>query len=149
MILPSKDRNFHKRVILYVSEAINILLYAIVGLALIGILLGIIYTARQIMGDLSNESGRMLETLIVNTITILAVIEVIRVILSYLSEGRVRVSLVIDAVLVVMLNEIIREWFEGKPHNTMLYLVAVLIALMALRIAAILYGPSSTEFKKR
>ena len=145
MKLPSFDRKFHQKVVLWASEVINLLLYLVVIIALLGIGLGIYHSVIDILHDLNNDTGQLLETLIINSITILAVIEVIRVILSYLTDGRVKVSLVIDTVLIVMLNEMIREWFEGSHDRSFLYLVVTVIALMGLRIAAIRFGPSPSE----
>lgn len=145
MKLPARDRHAHKNIVVYASEVIHVLLYMLTGIGTIGIGIGMYLAASNLVENARSNPQRLLEALIVDLITILAVLEVIRTILSYLSEGRVRVTLIIDTVLIIMLNEIISGWFEDAPHINALYLVGVTIALMIMRILAIRYGPSKEE----
>jgi len=48
-----------------------------------------------------------LRHIIVDALTLLAVVEVLKTALTYCSDGRVRVTFIVDTVLVVMLTEII------------------------------------------
>ncbi len=114
-----------------------------VGLA--GITFGIYLAAEHLYSNRGEDISKILQTLVVDIITVLAVLEVIRTILSYLAEGRVRVSLIIDTVMIVTLNEIIKQWFEHSSQSHAVYLALVPAVLMGLRILAIKFGPSKAE----
>ncbi len=54
-----------------------------------------------------------LRHVIIDTLILLAVVEVFKTTLTYFSEGRVKVTFIVDTILVVMLTEIISHWFKG------------------------------------
>lgn len=142
MQLPARSRNFHQKVTIIMSEAVNILLYGLLLVSIAGIGVGIYQAGRHLIENASaHNSTHTIETLILDTIVIVALVEIIRSILSYLSEGRVRVTLIIETVLIIMLNEIVRGRFEGEPNVNTLYLVGVVIVLMILRVLAIRVSP--------
>lgn len=62
---------------------------------------------------LSADVDVALRQILVDTLTLLAVVEVLKTTLAYCSDGRVRFTFIIDAVLVVMLTEVISRWFTG------------------------------------
>ncbi len=145
MRLLSNHQHLHEATVVYISEITKLLLYILCTLGLIGIAIGVYMTGVHIYEHRNEDLGVLLQSLVIDTITILAVLEVVRTILSYLSEGRVRVSLIIDTVMIVTLNEITKTWFENGPHIEAFYLVAVTAILMGLRILAIQFGPSKAE----
>ena len=55
--------------------------------------------------------------LIVDTLIILAIVEVFKTTVTYFSEGRVKVTFIVDTILVVMLTEVISKWFSEAPPN--------------------------------
>jgi uncharacterized membrane protein (DUF373 family) len=151
MQLPTKSRGFHQRIVLIVSEVINVLLYALLIVGLAGIAVGIYQAAAHLVETFQNQDSKeVLETLIIDIIIVLAVVEVLRGILSYLDQGRIRVSLIIEVVLIVTLNEIIRGWFEdGEDPQNSIYLIIVAAILLGLRILAIRYGPETPWDKRK
>ena len=58
------------------------------------------------------------------------------------SEGRVRVTFIIDTVLVVMLTEVISRWFTGGEWHQFAILGGILLTLGLIRIVAVRYSPA-------
>ena len=83
-----------------------------------------------------------LRQIIVDTLILLAVVEVFKTTLTYISEGRVKVTFIVDTILVVMLTEIIFEWFKGFHIAQMAVLGAILLTLAALRVVAVRFSPA-------
>lgn len=142
MELPTRFRRVHQKAVIIMSEFVNVLLYCLLLLSIAGIGVGIYQAGQHLLENAADHnSTHTIETLILDTIVIVALVEIIRSILSYLSEGRVRVTLIIETVLIIMLNEIVRGRFENEPNVNTLYLVGVVIVLMILRVLAIRVSP--------
>lgn len=90
-----------------------------------------------------------LRHLIVNTLTVLAVVEVLKTTMAYFSEGRVRVTFIVDTVLVVMLTEVISLWFSGGDWQRLAMLGGILLTLGLIRVVAVRYRPSPTMTSER
>ncbi len=86
-----------------------------------------------------------LRQIIVDTLILLAVVEVFKTTLTYFSEGRVKVTFIVDTILVVMLTEIISLWFKDADHMKLLSLGAILLALDAIRVVAVRCSPAQGD----
>ena len=86
-----------------------------------------------------------LRQIIVDTLILLAVVEVFKTTLTYFSEGRVKVTFIVDTILVVMLTEIISLWFKDADQNRMLLLGAILLMLGVVRVVAVRCSPAQGE----
>ena len=80
---------------------------------LLGLAGGVVKTFLDLRLLLSADMEVALRQVLVDTLTLLAVVEVLKTTLAYCSDGRVRVTFIIDTVLVVMLTEVISRWFTG------------------------------------
>ncbi len=125
----------------FLPVLITFFLRLLVVVALIGFFGGIVKTllSLQLLFDHSVEES--LRELLLNVITLLAVVEVIRTVMSYLSEGRVKVTFIVDTVLIVMLNEIISLWFKGPTLISVIILVIMIVVLIFVRLLAIRFSP--------
>ncbi len=86
-----------------------------------------------------------LHGIILNVLTILALLEIYKTILVYFSEGRVRISFIIDTVIVIVLTEMIGYLFrEFEPYKMGMMLVIVFV-LCVMRIFTVKYSPSNIE----
>ncbi len=83
-----------------------------------------------------------LRQIIVDTLILLAVVEVFKTTVTYFSEGRVKVTFIVDTILVVMLTEIISLWFKEADQTKLLLLGAILLTLGAVRIVAVRCSPA-------
>lgn len=115
------------------------LLIATILIALTG---GVVKTFLDLRLLLSDNLEVALRHIIVDALTLLAVVEVLKTTLTYCSDGRVRVTYIVDTVLVVMLTEIISRWFSGGEWHQFAMLGGIILTLGAIRIAAVRYSPA-------
>ena len=116
---------------------------------LLGLAGGVVKTFLDLGLLLSADLEVALRDIIVDALTLLAVVEVLRTTLTYCSDGRVRVTFVVDTVLVVMLTEIISRWFMGGEWHQFAILGGIVITLGLMRIVAIQYSPAPTKFAQQ
>lgn len=86
-----------------------------------------------------------LRQIIVDTLILLAVVEVFKTTVTYFSEGRVKVTFIVDTILVVMLTEIISLWFKEADQAKLLSLGAIVLALGAVRVVAVRCSPAQGD----
>jgi uncharacterized membrane protein (DUF373 family) len=111
---------------------------------LLGLAGGVVKTFLDLRLLLSTDVEVALRQVLVDTLTLLAVVEVLKTTLAYCSEGRVRATFIIDTVLVVMLTEVISRWFTGGEWHQFAILGGILLTLGLLRIVAVKYSPAPT-----
>jgi len=86
-----------------------------------------------------------LRQVIVNTLILLAIVEVFKTTLTYLSEGRVKVTFIVDTILIVMLTEVISMWFKEASVEKWVILGGILLSLGLIRIAVVRWSPTKCE----
>lgn len=86
-----------------------------------------------------------LRHVIVDTLILLAVVEVFKTVLTYFTEGRVKVTFIVDTILVVMLTEIISQWFKGADVTNLAVLGGILVTLAVIRVLAVRCSPTQGE----
>jgi uncharacterized membrane protein (DUF373 family) len=121
------------------------LLRLMVALLLMALILWMLAGIVQFVIDLGRalDTGwaKLAEHAIVNSLIMLALLEVVRTLQSYLVLGRVRVTFILDTALVVLIGELMGLWFrEYAPEKVVLGL-GVIITLVALRIITARFSP--------
>jgi uncharacterized membrane protein (DUF373 family) len=111
---------------------------------LLGLAGGVVKTFLDLRLLLSADVDVALRQVLVDTLTLLAVVEVLKTTLAYCSDGRVRVTFIIDTVLVVMLTEVISRWFTAGEWHQFAILGGILLTLGLMRIVAVRYSPART-----
>jgi len=106
---------------------------------------GVLMTFRDIGLLFYRPMEEALRQVLIDTLILLAVVEVFKTTLTYFSEGRVKVTFIVDTILVVMLTEVISEWFKGEGLWRMAVLGAILLVLGAMRIVAVRCSPAYGE----
>lgn len=81
------------------------------------------------------------EHMIVSALIMLALLEVIRTLQSYLTLGRVRVTFILDTVLVVLIGELMGLWFREYAPEKVLLGLGVIVTLVLLRIVTARFSP--------
>ena len=109
---------------------------------LFGLAGGVVKTFLDLQLLLSANVDVALRQVLVDTLTLLAVVEVLKTTRAYCSDGRVRVTFIIDTVLVVMLTEVISRWFTGGAWQQFAILAGILMTLGLMRIVAVRYSPA-------
>ncbi len=79
---------------------------------------------------------------IINTLMLLALVEVFKTTVTYFREGRVKVTFIVDTILVVMLTEVISQWFKGGDWQPLAILGMILLILGVVRIMAVRWSPT-------
>ena len=124
----------HIQMVKGLVSATMVLLYLWIGMGLISI-------ARILITAPVTQWTQGAEAMIVEVVTILAILELIRTLQSYLSLGRVRVTFILDAALVVLIGELIGlSFLHYSPEKIILHLV-VIIALGGLRLLTVRHSP--------
>ena len=125
------------------DAAIRFTLSLLIITILIGLVGGVLKTFLDLRLLLSADLEVALRQIIVDALTLLAVVEVLKTTLTYCSDGRVRVTFIVDTVLVVMLTEIISRWFSGGEWHQFAVLGGILLTLSTIRVVAVRYSPVS------
>ncbi|MHB1400556.1 MAG: phosphate-starvation-inducible PsiE family protein [Trichloromonadaceae bacterium] len=117
---------------------------------LAGIGFGVVRSALDLFSvteHLFSGSGlhEALKQLVVNVLMVLAVVELFRTVKAYFSEGRVKVTYIIDTVLVVVITEIMGFWYREVEVARVGLAIALVVALMGVRIMAIRFSPKRRE----
>ena len=76
---------------------------------------------------------------------VLAVVELFRTVKAYFTEGRLKVTYIIDTALVVVITEIIGFWCREIERTRVGLAIALVVALMGVRIMAIHFSPKRRE----
>jgi uncharacterized membrane protein (DUF373 family) len=76
---------------------------------------------------------------------LLALVEVFKTCPTYLTEGRVKVTFIVDTILVVMLTEVISQWFKDGDLMRLGALGGILLVLGGMRILAVRWSPAKTD----
>ena len=103
---------------------------------------GVIITIYHLRQLFSMDIENVLRTIIIDALTILAVLEIFKTTLAYFSEGRVKVTYIIDTVIVVLLTEIMECWFKEFNLYKMGMMTFLVLTLCIMRIFTIKYSPS-------
>jgi uncharacterized membrane protein (DUF373 family) len=89
----------------------------------------------------NNLWASLAEQVIINSLILLALLEVIRTLQAYLMLGRVRVTFILDTALVVLIGELMGLWFREYAPEKVLLGLGVIVALVILRIVTTRYSP--------
>lgn len=101
-----------------------------------------IETAFTSVREIPNGLLAVLKTLLVDSLLILALLEVSRTVAAYFTLGRVKITFIVDTVLAVFLSEALVIWFSGESIVRALELVVLLLVLTVMRFVAVRYHPN-------
>ena len=82
------------------------------------------------------------KTIMVDMLTVLAIVEVLRTALAYFTEGRVKVTYIIDTVIVTVLTEVMAFWYKNIDWNEVAMTIALVLSLAFVRIIAVRFSPA-------
>lgn len=119
----------------------RVLLSLLITAILLAILGGIIRTFYDMRLVVSYDFHEAFRTILVDVLTVLAVVEVLRTALAYFSEGRVKVTYIIDTVLVTVLTEIMAFWYRDMSWDKVAMVIALVLALAGVRVVAVRFSP--------
>jgi len=117
----------------------------LVGILMLGIYLWIvggilnllIHLYTEMLTDWTDGAEKMIKEVVI----MLAALELIRTLQSYLTLGRVKVTFILDAALVVLIGELISLWYGEYNSADVIVNISVISVLTILRIITTKYSP--------
>lgn len=134
-------RQFNGRISRYFESMVRVALSLLLLLIVATITIATIKTFFDLKDIFYEDVHGALKHVMVSSLTILALVEVCMTVLAYFSEGRVKVSYIIDTVLVVILTEVMVFWFKEIEFMRIVMLIALVLTLIVARILAIRFSP--------
>jgi len=116
---------------------LSMLIIAILGAILAGIVC-VFYDLRLIW---QQEFHAAFKAILVDVLTVMAIVEVFRTALAYFSEGRVKVTYIIDTVMVTVLTEVMAFWYREMGWEKVAMVIALVLSLATVRIVAVRFSP--------
>jgi len=108
---------------------------------LMAILAGIGYTVYDMRLIFQQSFHEAFKTILVDMLTVLAIVEVLRTALAYFTEGRVKVTYIIDTVIVTVLTEVMAFWYRGMEWQEVAMFILLVLSLACIRIIAVRFSP--------
>lgn len=106
------------------------------------ILAGVIHMAVELDQLFYLNWSDITERVISEALIILALLEVIRTLQAYLKLGRIRVTFILDTVLVVLIGELMGLWFHHYNAGKVVLGLGVISLLVVLRIITAKFSPA-------
>lgn len=119
----------------------RVLLSLLIVAILLATLAGIICTFYDLRLVFSHDFHGAFKAILVDVLTVLAVVEILRTALAYFTEGRVKVTYIIDTVLVTVLTEVMAFWYRDMEWEKVAMVIALVLSLAAVRIIAVRFSP--------
>lgn len=123
----------------------GLMVRVLIGLLMIGLSLwlatGIFSLMKHLWLAVTGEWSHEAEKIIIDVVIILAILELVRTLQSYLELGRVKVTLILDAALVVLIGELISLWYRDYTAKEVILSMGVITTLTLLRIITVKFSP--------
>jgi len=119
------------------------LLSLLIVAVLLAILAGVAYTFYDLRLIFRMDFLAACKSIMVDMLTVLALVEVLRTTLAYFSEGRVKVTYIIDTVIVTVLTEVMAFWYKETEWQKIAMVIALVLSLAFVRIIAVRFSPRS------
>jgi len=125
----------------FFETSARVLLSLLIMAIFCAILIGIGFTFYDLRLVLQIESHDFFRKILVDALTVLAMVEVLRTALAYFTEGRVKVTYIIDTVIVTVLTEVMAFWYQEMEWQQIGMVIALVLSLAGVRIVAVRYSP--------
>ncbi len=129
----------------YWIKGMKLILNLLIVTILTTLLVGVIKAFVDLWSVFHVPVEQVLRQAIVASLLLQAVVEVFKTCLTYLTEGRVKVTFIVDAILVVMLTEVISQWFKEGDLIRLAALGGILLVLGGMRILAVRWSPAKGD----
>jgi uncharacterized membrane protein (DUF373 family) len=116
---------------------LSLLIIAVLG----AILSGVTYTFFDLRLIFQEGFPTGCKSLMVDMLTVLALVEILRTALAYFSEGRVKVTYIIDTVIVTVLTEVMAFWYKETEWEKIAMVILLVLSLAFVRIIAVRFSP--------
>jgi uncharacterized membrane protein (DUF373 family) len=127
----------------FFEASARVLLSLLIGAIMLAILAGIIYTYYDLRLIFTMEFHGAFKAILIDVLTVLAVVELLRTALAYFTEGRVKVTYIIDTVMVTVLTEVMAFWYREMDWQRLVMVIILVLSLAFVRVVAVRYSPRS------
>jgi uncharacterized membrane protein (DUF373 family) len=128
-------------------KVVDILIKMMIPLVIIALMMGtarIILDLRVVFASPTITAG--FDLMVTNILSMFVIIELLRSIVDYFELHRLRITFIIDAVIVFVLREIMIGLYEHSLDSTEIIALALLILVIGgLRTLAILFSPQKEK----
>jgi uncharacterized membrane protein (DUF373 family) len=125
----------------FFETSARVLLSLLIMAIFCAILIGIGFTFYDLRLVLTAEFHDFFRKILVDALTVLAMVEVLRTALAYFTEGRVKVTYIIDTVIVTVLTEVMAFWYREMEWEQIAMVIALVLSLAGVRIVAVRFSP--------
>lgn len=131
------------RLTCFFERSSRALLSLLICAILTAILAGVLYTFYDLRLIMQIPFHTAFKAILVDILTVLAVVEILRTALAYFTEGRVKVTYIIDTVMVTVLTEVMAFWYKEMPWQSLAMVILLTLSLALVRVIAVRYSPRS------
>jgi uncharacterized membrane protein (DUF373 family) len=127
------------------ATTIRLILNLLLLIAVAALVIGIAKAGIDLVHSINKPLNIILQDVLLDTVFILAIVEVTITLLGYLKDGRVHVRYIVDTILIIMLNEIVSMWFRHPKLEYAIGLSLIVVALALVRIAVTKFAPRGDD----
>ena len=141
MATDSIEQRIDQRLSHWFESSAQALLFLFILAILLTILAGCLYTLYDLRLIVRDGFHHAFKPLLVDMLTVLAAIEILRTALAYFTEHRVKVTYIIDTVMVTVLTEAMAFWHREMAWEQVAMLISLILALAATRVITVRFSP--------
>jgi uncharacterized membrane protein (DUF373 family) len=136
-----KEKVIDLKLLKFFEISARAILSLLIVAILLSILAGVIYTFYDMRHIWSREFFDAYKSILVDVLTVMVMVEVLRTALTYFSEGRVKVTYIIDTVIVSVLTEVLAFWYKDMEWHELAMVILLVLSLAIVRIIAVRFSP--------
>lgn len=130
---------------IWFATTIRLVLNLLLVIAVMALIVGIAKSGVDLFHAIDQPLNVILQDVLLDTVFILAIVEVTITLLGYLKDGRVHVRYIVDTILIIMLNEIVSMWFRHPTLQYSISLSVIVLALALVRISVTKFAPKHDD----
>ena len=123
------------------ENSARLILSLLIVAILVAILAGTLHTFMDMKLILQGDFHAAFKTLLIDILMVMAFVEILRTALAYFSEGRVKVTYIIDTVMVTVLTEVMAFWYREMDWQKIAMVIILVLSLAVVRIIAVRFSP--------
>ncbi|HWT55988.1 MAG TPA: phosphate-starvation-inducible PsiE family protein [Candidatus Microsaccharimonas sp.] len=117
------------------ATAIKAILTLLLVITTVALCIGMVKAGLDVYHSIHKPLETILQEVLLDTVFIVALVEIMMTVIAYLDDGKVHVRYIVDTILIIMLNEIVSMWFKHPELTNAIALSIIVATLGAIRIA--------------
>ena len=127
------------------EQAVRLMVGLVMLIIYLWIAAGVVHLGLTLYATIDTSWTKPAKLMITDVVTLLAALELVRTLESYLQIGRVRVTFILDAALVVLIGELIGLWYRSYSATEAILSLTAIVTLVALRILTYRFSPDACD----